>query len=126
MERVLIVDDQVYFCEMAREILSKHSEFVVVGQAQDAEQALELIDQIGPDVVLMDVEMEGTSGLQATHLIRSRFPNVRVVLMSIYDEKEYGRLALHVGALAFISKKDLSGPVLAEVLNQGSPQTADL
>ena len=111
------------FCEMASEILDKHSEFLVVGEARDAQQALAMIDKVEPDVVLMDVEMDGINGLQATNLIRSRFPNIRVVLMSIYDEKEYGRLALRVGALAFISKKDFSGPALAEVLDQGSPQT---
>ncbi len=126
MERVLIVDDQVYFCEMAREILSKHGAFTVVGEAQDAQQAVELVGKVDPDVVLMDVEMEGMNGLQATHLIRSRFPEVRVVLMSIYDEKEYGRLALRVGAKAFISKKDFSAPTLAQILNLESPQTADL
>ena len=126
MERVLIVDDQVYFCEMARDILGKHCAFTVVGEAQDAQQALELVGQVDPDVVLMDIEMEGMNGLQATHLIRSQFPEVRVVLMSIYDEKEYGRLALRVGAQAFISKKDFSAPTLAEILNLESPQTAGL
>ena len=85
---VLIVDDQMVFCHMAREILSKCSEFAVLGETYGAEQAIELIDELNPDVILMDVEMEGINGLEATHLIRNRFPKVQVVLMSIYDEKE--------------------------------------
>ena len=116
---VLIVDDQMVFCHMAREILSKCSEFAVLGETYGAEQAIELIDELNPDVILMDVEMEGINGLEATHLIRNRFPKVQVVLMSIYDEKEYGRLAMGVGALAFIPKRDFSAPILAQILNQG-------
>ena len=115
---VLIVDDQVFFCNVAREILSRCSQFSVVGESYDVPRALELIDELKPDVILMDVEMEGTNGLEATHLIRSRFPKVQVVLMSIYDEKEYNHLALRVGALAFIPKKDFSAPALAQAVNR--------
>lgn len=116
---VLIVDDQTYFCSLARDILSKCSCFQVVGETYDAQEAMALIAQLQPDVILMDVEMEGINGLEATHLIRSRFPRVRVVLMSVYDEKEYSRLAMRMGALAFIPKKDFSAPMLAQLLNQG-------
>lgn len=117
MEKVLIVDDQKYFCQMAREILSKCSQFAVVGESYGAEEAISLVDHLKPDVVLMDVEMEGINGLEATHLIRTRFPDVRVVLMSVYDEKEYERLATSVGALAFIPKKDFSALMLAQALS---------
>ena len=120
---VLIVDDQMYFCHMAREILSKCSRFAVVGESYCAQQAMGLIDELNPDVILMDVEMDGINGLEATHLIRSRFPEVRVVLMSVYDEKEYSRLATAVGAQAFISKKNLSVPVLEQALNRGPAET---
>ena len=115
---VLIVDDQIFFCHVAREILSGCSQFAVLGESYDVPRALELIDELKPDVILMDVEMEGTNGLEATHLIRSRFPEIRIVLMSIFDDKEYSRLASRVGALAFIPKKDFSAPALAQVLNR--------
>ena len=120
MRRVLIVDDQIYFCRLAREILGKGSLFSVLGEAHDAHQAIGMVDELKPDVILMDVEMEGLDGLEATRLIRSRFPEVQVILMSVYDESEYDRLALRAGALAFISKKGLSAPVLAQILNEGS------
>ena len=64
-----------------------------------------MVGELKPDVVLMDVEMEGINGLEATHLIMDRFPEVRVVLMSFYNDKEYSRLALRVGALAFVAKR---------------------
>ena len=68
--------------------------------------------------------MDEMNGLEATHVMRRRFPGIRVVLMSVYDEKEYSRLADRVGALAFIPKKDLSGPVLAQALREESLSTA--
>ena len=118
MEKVLIVDDQAVFCHMAREVLSKCSQFSVVGEGYGAQEAIELIDELDPDIVLMDVEMDGINGLEATHLIRNRFPAVQVVLMSIYDEKEYSRLAITVGARAFIPKKDFTAPMLQQIMRQ--------
>ena len=122
---VLIVDDQAFFCQMTRQLLSHCPEFSVVGETYDVQRALDLIDEVKPDVILMDVEMEGTNGLEATYLIRSRFPDIRVVLMSVYDDKEYSYLASKVGALAFIPKKDFSAPALAQVLNSEAVGTGD-
>ena len=118
MEKVLIVDDQMYFCNLARDILSGCAGFAVVGETYGAEHAMELVDELEPDVVLMDVEMDGINGLEATYLIRSRFPKIRVVLMSVYDEKEYSRLATTVGAKGFIPKKEFSAPLLAHALGR--------
>ena len=118
METVLIVDDQRYFCQHARQVLSRSDRFTVVGESYGALEALDLVATLQPDVVLMDVEMEGVNGIEATALIRNRYPTIRVVLMSVYDEKEYTRLAEKVGAIAFISKKDFSVMALAEVLDQ--------
>ena len=89
----------------------------MVGETYGAESAMSLIDELQPDVILMDVEMDEINGLEATHLITSRYPGIQVVLMSVYDEKEYSRLATKVGALAFISKKDFTAPALAQVLS---------
>ena len=126
MRKVLIVDDQMYFCHLAREILSGCSGFAVVGETYGAEHAMELGNELEPDVVLMDVEMDWISGLEATYLIRSRFPKVRVVLMSVYDEKEYSRLATTVGAMAFIPKKEFSAPLLAHALGRNGCATSDI
>ena len=90
----------------------------MVGETYDAYGAMELIDRLKPDVILMDVEMDGMNGLEATTMIRNRFPGARIVLMSVYDEKEYRHLALRVGAEAFISKKDLSALALARALSE--------
>lgn len=116
MESVLIVDDQAHYCQLAREVLSRSPRFQVLGEAYDAKQALKMIPELKPDLVIMDVEMDGINGLEAAHLIQSRFPDVRVVLMSTYDEREYSRMAIQVGALAFIPKRDFSAPALSAIL----------
>ena len=115
---VLIVDDERYFCHVARKMLSKCSRFSVVGETYGATEAIEMIDKLKPDLVLMDVEMGEVSGFQGTHTIRRRYPSIQVVLMSIYDEGEYSRLARMVGALAFLSKKDFTAPALLEALER--------
>lgn len=122
---VLIVDDQYTYCDIAREILDESPSFTVVGEAYDAEAALLMVGTLKPDVILMDVEMGEINGLEATHLIRSRYPGVQVVLTSIYDEVEYRRLAIMVGARAFIPKKDFSGPVLERILGHESSDASD-
>ena len=116
MERVLIVDDQIQFCERATEIIGESPRFLVVGSCHSAEEALETIDSLKPDVVLMDIEMEGMNGLEATRLVRQRFPGTQVILMSMYNEAEYARLAPEVGALGFIPKEELSAGRLAAIL----------
>ena len=104
--RLILVDDQVLFCQLAREVLSGSSQFLVLAEAYSGQRAIELVQDLEPDVVLMDVEMEGINGLEATRVIRDSFPRVRVVLMSIYDDREYRRLATEAGAIAFISKPE--------------------
>ncbi len=115
---VLIVDDERYFCHVARDVISKCSRFSVVGETYSAMQAMEMVERLKPDLVLMDVEMGEISGLQATHSIKRRHPATQVVLMSIYDEREYSRLARIAGALAFVSKKDLNASTLLTALDR--------
>ena len=77
-----------------------------------------MVERLKPDLVLMDVEMGEISGLQATHSIKRQHPATQVVLMSIYDEREYSRLARIAGALAFVSKKDLNASTLLTALDR--------
>ncbi len=106
--RVLIVDDQKEFREFAREILDGDARLDVVGEAPEAFAALVLVEDLKPDVVLIDFDMPLMNGLEAIELIRDQFPAVRTVLVSIHEEREYLALALEAGAIDFINKRDLS------------------
>ena len=80
--------------------------------------ALRIIRETRPDVVLMDVNMPGISGLQAAAIIREEFPAVRVVVISVHGEAEYERLALEAGAVGFISKSQYTVERLKQTLEK--------
>lgn len=115
--RVLIVDDQESFRQTARRLLEASPDFQVVGEAGSGEEAIELAQRLNPDLVLMDVQMGGMNGLAATRLLLRHCPQARVVLISIYSEKEYSRLAPQVGAVGFIPKAQLTLEGLRQMLN---------
>jgi len=104
--RVLLVDDQEPFRSAARMVLEMTDGFELVGEAADGEQALELADRLAPQLVLMDIHMPGLDGIETTRRLLHRYPDVRVVALSTYDEYEQG--AIDAGAVAFVSKSAFS------------------
>ena len=104
MIRVLICDDQVIVCEGLRAILSTAPGVEIVGLAHDGVEALELVERHRPDVVLMDLNMPGMNGLQATREIRDRYPQVRVLVLTTYDADEWVFDAIRSGAAGYLLK----------------------
>ncbi len=82
--------------------------YQVVGEASDGKQALSLIAQHHPDVVLMDISMPGMNGLEATDVISRDYPEVRVIILSGYANAEYAQRALHAGAAGYLLKVSLA------------------
>lgn len=107
--RVLIVDDQASFRSAARMVVELCDDFEVVGEAESAEAALKLVATLRPDLVLMDVNLPGMDGLEATRRITAAGGAVRVLVLSTYSRSEYEATALAAGAAAFIPK-DRFGP----------------
>jgi DNA-binding NarL/FixJ family response regulator len=118
--RVLIVDDQPEFREFARELLDGDIWLEVIGEAPEANTAFALVEDLMPDVVLMDLDMPKMNGLEAIERIRDEFPTVLTVLTGIHDEWEYRALALVAGAIDFINKRDLSPQRVTEALAKAS------
>jgi DNA-binding NarL/FixJ family response regulator len=104
--RVLVADDQPLVRAGLRMLLSATTDLEVVGEAANGEEAVSLAEQLLPDVVLMDVRMPGTDGLQATHRILSApgLEAVRVVILTTFDLDEYVFDALGAGASGFVLK----------------------
>ncbi len=104
MIRVLICDDQDVVREGLRAILGTAPGIEVVGAARDGAEALDLVPQTQPDVVLMDLKMPGMNGVQATRAIREHFPAVRVLVLTTYDADEWVFDAIRSGAAGYLLK----------------------
>ncbi len=103
--RVLICDDHGVMRKGLRLQLEQHPDFDVVGEASDGRVAVQLADQLRPDVVLMDIGMPGLNGIQATAKILKSTPDVGVVILSMYSDEEYLLRALSAGALGYLMKE---------------------
>ncbi|MGB9376734.1 MAG: response regulator transcription factor [Mycobacteriales bacterium] len=102
--RVLIVDDHPVVREGLRGMLSTDPTLEVVGEAASGEEALELISQVNPDVVLMDLQMPGLDGAASTGRITSEHPEVRVVILTTYDRDADILRAVEAGAAGYLLK----------------------
>lgn len=102
--RILICDDQQVVCEGFKAILSTVKDLEVVGVAYDGEQALEWIEQVHPDLILMDLKMPVMNGIQATLRITQKYPDIRVLVLTTYDDDEWVFDAIRAGAHGYLLK----------------------
>jgi DNA-binding NarL/FixJ family response regulator len=103
--RVLIVDDQEPFRQAARMVVDITDGFEVVGEAETGEDSVRMAEELQPDLVLMDVNLPGINGLDATRQILGQGgDSVVVLLLSTYEEEEYAPRAAECGAAAYIPK----------------------
>lgn len=102
--RVLLAEDHVLVRSGIRALLERLQDFEVVGEAGDGRQVLVLVEQLRPDLVLMDITMPGLNGLDATQRIRKRFPATRVLVLSAHANEEYVAQALRHDASGYLLK----------------------
>jgi DNA-binding NarL/FixJ family response regulator len=109
--RVLIVDDQEAFRSAARLVVELTDGFEVAGEAETGEDGVRLAADLHPDLVLMDMNLPGIDGSEATRRIMAISPEIRVIGLSTYEE--FKERALAAGAVAFMSKADFEPALLA-------------
>jgi DNA-binding NarL/FixJ family response regulator len=102
--RILLVDDHAIVREGYRRLLEGEPNIVVVGEASDASQACRSAYALRPDVVVMDIALPGTSGIEATRRMLKDQPQLRILIFSMYDDAIYATRALEAGALGYLSK----------------------
>jgi DNA-binding NarL/FixJ family response regulator len=113
--RVLLVDDHAILREGLRALLSHYADVEVVGEAQDGTEALACVENLRPDVVLMDVAMPGMGGIEATQLIRGQHSTSRVLVLTQYDDWQYIKPLLEAGASGYITKRTLGTDLITAI-----------
>lgn len=121
--RVVIVDDQFVVCEGLRGILGATSNIQIVGEAYDGSQALEVIEETQPDVVLMDLKMPVMNGVQATLAVRERWPDIRVLVLTTYDSDEWVFDAIRAGASGYLLKDTPRTEMIAAIEETAAGKT---
>lgn len=120
--KILIVDDDALICKSLALTLAKEPDMQVVGTAGDGKQAVEMCEKNAPDLVLMDIRMPEMDGIQATRLLKKRFPHIRVVMLTTFQDKPNIEMALKAGAEGYLLKTDRITDIAAKlrVLAQGT------
>jgi DNA-binding NarL/FixJ family response regulator len=101
---ILIADDHTLVRETWSFILNTHPEFMVVGECGSAEDAIELAKQLRPHVVIMDINLPGMNGIEATSLIRKYAPTTKVLGVSLHTQPTYARKMIQKGAMGYVTK----------------------
>ncbi|OAT81585.1 DNA-binding response regulator [Bacillus sp. MKU004] len=102
---IVIIDDHQLFREGVKRILEFEPSFNVVAEGDDGSEAMNLVEAHEPDVVLMDINMPETNGVEATRELMDRYPDTKVIILSIHDDENYVNHALKTGALGYLLKE---------------------
>jgi len=115
MIKVLIVDDQKLLAEGIQSVIEVSEDIKVIGLAYDGFQAIESIQKNQPDVVLLDIRMPNMNGVVATKEIKSKFPQVKVIILTTFDDSDYILNAINYGASGYLLK-DIGGTALIDAI----------
>jgi DNA-binding NarL/FixJ family response regulator len=102
--RVLLADDHVVVRAGTKQLLERHADITIVGEASNGQEAIELTSDLKPDVVVMDIRMPGVSGVEATKRIKEEHPGVAVLVLTAHDDDEYVFALLQAGANGYLLK----------------------
>lgn len=120
--RVVIADDHSIVREGVRLLLEAQPDIQVVGEAADGNEAVDIIRQQLPDVAVMDIQMPNLNGLDATRAIKQEFPQVHILVLTMYESDEYFFQTLSAGASGYVLKKAASSDLMAAIraVSQGN------
>ena len=102
---VLLVDDHPVMRHGLAQIIAREEDMAVCGEAASAAQAIDMVGQLAPDAVIVDITLEDGDGIELIKDIRARFENVKMLVSSMHDESLYAERALRAGAMGYISKE---------------------
>lgn len=103
--KIVIIDDHQLFREGVKRILDFEASFEVIAEGDDGSEAVTLVEQYKPDVVIMDINMPNVNGVEATRQLIEKFPDSKVIILSIHDDENYVQHALKTGATGYLLKE---------------------
>lgn len=115
MIKILVVDDHAFLRDAIRSILEDESDMKVVGEASSGDEVLGKVEECRPDCILMDINLPGKNGIEATELVKKNYPNCRVLVFTMYEHDEYLMDALQAGADGYLLKDSSSEQVVAAI-----------
>ncbi len=104
--RVFIVDDHPIVRQGLTRLINQEPDLLVCGEAEDAPRALAAIQALQPDLALVDISLQGTSGIELVRCIKARFPRVSTLVVSMHNETFYAERALRAGAMGYVMKRE--------------------
>ena len=105
MIKIMIVDDHIIVREGLKQLLSINSEIEVIAECSSGLECLTLLEKISPDIILMDVRMPGINGIETTRLVCQKYPHLKIIMLTIYDDDKYVTEAIQAGAKGYVLKK---------------------
>jgi DNA-binding NarL/FixJ family response regulator len=113
--RILLVDDHPIVRQGLAEMIDQERDLQVCGTAEDVHKALELLEKMRPDLVIADISLKGSNGIELLKNIKVRFPRTLVLVLSMHDESLYAVRALRAGAAGYIMKQEATEKVLTAI-----------
>jgi DNA-binding NarL/FixJ family response regulator len=116
-QTIQIVDDNMRYRTQMRRMIGKSCPNALIYEAENIQLAVRMVDDIHPRLAFVDVVLGDENGIECVRLIKARSPATRIVLISAYPDREFHRLGMEAGAVAFLDKKDLNAAALREVID---------
>ena len=113
--KIVVVDDHPIVRQGLADLINQEQDLTVCGQAEDAPQAMEVIKTLGPDLVIVDIVLQESSGVELIKDIKLKYPNVNILALSMYEESLYAERIIRAGAMGYIMKREATEKVVAAI-----------
>lgn len=127
--RVVIYEDNIFLRNSIADLISSSAVFTLQGAYENCDHVSLDMETLHPQVVLMDIEMSGTNGLQGLRIIKNKFPNVLVIMLTVFEDNDSVFEAIRAGASGYLLKKtapDKIAEAILDVVNGGAPMTSSI